>query len=336
MPEGDDPMAWFRKIRHVLLMGVSYKLKLKRPLSPPYQFAIEATNHCNFRCSFCPQSDPEHKNVRETGLLTVENFRLYLARIQETRPGNSNLSICLDGEPLMNKSFPEFIRIANQQGFFPRFSSNGRLLTPAMADELARSGGFLASIDFASEKEIFESLRGRAGDFDIVLENLRYLAGLAAKDPKIKLEIVDIAGFNGADREASLKKMRSLFPPDLPDNVSFWSRNFHNFGGHLKTERPAGQYVLCPYPWSTFSVTWQGDVVACCRDTVGRTILGNAFEQSVAEIWQGEKFRTMRQLLIEKKPEQIAACKNCDMPWTGGEDSERWKLSYILSVLLRR
>lgn len=317
-------------------MGVSYKLQLDRLLCPPYQFAIEATNHCNFRCSFCPQSDPAHRDAREAGLLTVENFRLYLDRIMETRPDNPNFSICLDGEPLMNKHFPEFIRIANERGFRPRFSSNGRLLTPETADELARAGGFVASIDFTADREMFESIRGRAGDFDAVLENLRYLAGLAARDPRIKLEIVDISSFRGADQEASKREMRALFPADLPASVSFWSRNFHNFCGHLGTGWAAGGYVLCPYPWSSFSVTWQGDVVACCRDTLARTVLGNVFEQSIAEIWDGEKYRTMRRLLIEQRPGEIAACKNCDMPWTGGVDSKRWKLSYILSTLLRR
>jgi radical SAM protein with 4Fe4S-binding SPASM domain len=329
-------MGRFRKFRHIVLMGISYKLKLARLLCPPYQFAIEATNHCNFRCSFCPQSDPAHRKIRQTGLLTVENFRLYLDRIKETRPGNTNLSICLDGEPLMNQRFAEFIRIANEQGFDPRFSSNGRLLTPELANELARAGGFLASIDFSPEKEVFENIRGRADDFDIVLANLRYLAELAAKNPKIKLEIVDISSFSGADRGASLQKLRSLFPAHLPANVSFWSRNFHNFGGHIPMDRTPGKYMLCPYPWSTFSATWQGDVVACCRDTSARTILGNVFEQSIPDIWEGEKYRAMRKLLIARKPGEIAACKNCDMPWTGGDDSERWKLSHIISVLLRR
>jgi len=317
-------------------MGASYKLKLLKPLCPPYQYAVEATNYCNFRCSFCPQSDPEHRGRRQSGFLTLEDFQLYLQRIKAEKPGNINLSICLDGEPLMNKQFPEFIRLAHEQGFFPRFSSNGRLITPETADRLAQAGGFLASIDFSPDPAIFETIRGKPGDFKVVLDNLQHLVRLAQSNPRVQLEIVDISGFTGCDPKLSLHKMRDLFPPELPANIAFWNRIFHNFAGHLTHEIKKTKYTLCPYPWSTMSVTWEGDVVACCRDTAARTRLGNVFQKPIREIWLGDKFTAMRRDLVEGRPDKIAACKNCDMPWSGDTAPDRWRLSNIISTLLRR
>lgn len=327
----------FEKIYRLTQLGTSYKFKMLKPLGPPFRFSIEATNRCNFKCDFCPQSSPTHKDMRAVGNLSPANFHLFLEKIKEVRSGNRNISICLDGEPLMNKSFPEFIKISNEEGMSPRFSSNAMLLTPRILDELSRFN-FSAAVDFSSEPEVFDNIRGKNGDFKIVLDNLRYLVSNAIENPAIGIEIVDITHFSGViDKANSLEKMRSLFPSNLPSNIRFRSRQFHNFGGHLQGEVRNSRlhnYKLCPYPWTSFSVTWNGNVVACCRDTEGKTILGDVFGQSIMDIWRDEKYIKMRKSLIEKRVEDVAACAKCDMPYSAS--SERWKAKNILSSLLRK
>ncbi|TYO98352.1 radical SAM protein with 4Fe4S-binding SPASM domain [Geothermobacter ehrlichii] len=327
----------FEKIYRLAQLGVSYKLKTLRPLGPPFQFSIEATNKCNFKCAFCPQSSPTHKDIRPVGNLTAANFYFFLKSIKELKHGNRTVSICLDGEPLMNKAFPDFIEIGNELGMMPRFSSNGKLLTPTVTDRLSKFS-FLAAVDFASEPRIFDEIRGREGDFEIVLENLRYLISKAKDNPSIRLEIVDITHFSGeVDDVGSLAKMRALFPRDLPPNIQFWSRKFHNFGGHLKNGSKGNSpnhYKLCPYPWTSFHVTWDGDVVACGRNTEGKTVLGNIYRQTIMDIWRGEKYINMRRALIEERVEDIECCKECDMPYSAS--SGRWRTKYIFSSLLRR
>ena len=327
----------FEKICRLAQLGASYKLKMLKPMGPPYQFSIEATNKCNFKCSFCPQSSPTHKDMRSVGNLSLDHFQLFIKKIKKVKYGNSNVSICLDGEPLMNKSFSKFIKIANDEGLFPRFSSNGKLLTQSIVNELS-GFNFLVAIDFSSEPEVFDKVRGNAGDYRIVFDNLRYLVDKASHNPHIKIEIVDITHFSEAfDKAKSLKKIRNLFPLNLPSNIKFWSRQFHNFGGYLQNEEIVDRlhnYKLCPYPWTSFNVTWDGNVVACCRDTEGKTILGNVFEQSIMDIWKGEKYNKLRKSLIEKRVKDVVACEKCDMPFSAS--SERWKMKYVLSSLLRR
>jgi len=323
------------KLTHLFLLGISYKFKLSKPLNPPYQFSIEPTNYCNFKCLFCPQSDPDHKKTRKQGYLSVENLKLFLKQIRSVNPGNKNISLTLDGEPSLNAALPEFIRLINAEGMFPRFSSNAKNLTPVLVDKLVASGYFLASIDFTSEAKYFDNVRGRSGDFEIVLENLRYLVEVARKIPNIKLEIVNISHFSGGNPDKTLRDIKSLFPDNLPSNIYFWSRNFHNFCGHLDAHlKMEKKYLLCPYPWTMFTVTWDGYVVACCRDTKARTILGNVFSRTIPEIWYGREYQTFRKKLIEKKVADIAACRDCDLPWSYG--TTRWKTQYILSSLLRR
>ncbi|MDH4028152.1 MAG: radical SAM protein [Nitrospirota bacterium] len=318
---------------HISLLAASYKLKLLRPLNPPFQFSIEPTNVCNFKCVFCPQSGFDHRSNRKRGYLTLENMRSFLSQIREIRPGNRNVSLTLDGEPTLNNDLPEFIRMINAEGLMPRFSSNARMLTPDLIERLAVSGRFLVSVDFADKAASFENIRGREGDFGIVLGNLRHLVEVAGKNRKIQIEIVNISHFSGADPDQSLSDMQTLFPKNLPENIAFRSREFHNFCGHLE-KRPGAAYKLCPYPWTSFNVTWEGDVVPCCRDTQAKTVLGNVLNDSIMDIWHGEKYQSLRNALIKKDTDHIEACKHCDLPWSSG--SKRWGLKYMFSSLIRR
>ena len=323
--------------RFFQLTRMAWSYKLAKPIlkHPPYMFSIEATNICNYKCSFCPQSDPAHAARRTQGQLSTDGLKCFLDRVVESGTSNRNISICLDGEPTINKHLPQFIRMINDYGFFPRFSSNGRLLGKDLADALIAAGPFLASIDFASQAKYFENVRGRKGDFSRILEHLHYLIDQARTNRAIRLEVVDTSVFSGADPEASLIAMTALLTNGqcLPANVKTWSRQFHNFCGHLDPADRGG-YRVCPYPWSQFVVTWDGFAVACCRDTAGRTVLGSISESPIMDIWNAQPYQQFRHSLAQHRPQDVAACRGCDMPYSG--KSTRWRFGYIAQSLRRR
>jgi len=324
-----------RRLLHLARLFWAYRNTRSVHLNyPPYQFTIEPTNVCNLECPFCPQSDPQHAERRKTGILSEEKLEVLLTHIASLHPGNRNINFTLDGEPFINRAFVRFIEMASARGFFPIFASNGTYLDPATADRLIAAGPFRASIDFAGTREVFESIRGRAGDFEIVLRNLRYLMEKSATHAGIHLDVNDISSYTGANAESSLKQMRALFPAELSSRIRFSSRIFHNFCGHLPQPQDRSRYHLCPYPWTQMAITHSGDCVACCRDSVGRSVLGNVFERPLMEIWNGEEYRQLRQNLIDGHPERNAACRDCDLPWSGGQ--RRWRLSYVIRSLLER
>ena len=323
------------KFSQLARMALAYKQAKPILKYPPYMLSIEATNICNYKCSFCPQSDPAHASRRSQGQLNADGMKWFLERVVESGTSNRNISICLDGEPTINKDLPQFIRMINDYGFCPRFSSNARLLDQDLTDALIAAGPFLASIDFASDATYFEEVRGRKGDFRKVLDNLHYLIAKARTNRAIQLEVVDTSVFSGADPEESLRTMTTLLADGraLPANVKTWSRQFHNFCGHLDpTGR--GDYKVCPYPWSQFVVTWDGFVVACCRDTAGRTVLGNVFESPIIQIWNSRPYQRFRRNLAQQRPQDVPACRGCDMPYSS--KSTRWRLGYIAQSLRRR
>lgn len=323
------------KFSHIFRLGWAYKITNATELSyPPYQYTIEATNICNLKCTFCPQSDPEHLKRRPRGKLSEENLKIFLDKRAGVGPGNRNINFTLDGEPLINKDFVRFIEIAASYNLFSIFASNGTLINRETADRLARAGPFRASIDFASDKKIFETIRGKDGHYDKVLENLRYLIESARENNNVHLDINDITHFSGVDSNDSLKQMRTLFPDNISPHIRFNSRHFHNFCGHLDMKNRDENYRLCPYPWTQMAITYSGDCVPCCRDTAARSILGNVFNEDIMTIWNGEKYRQFRQNLIGRHPDKNDACRNCDLPYSGGQP--RWRPGYLYRSLIKR
>jgi len=323
------------KPSHLMRLGWAYKISKATVLRyPPYQYTIEPTNICNLKCAFCPQSDSDHFTIRPRGFLTRGNFALFLDRVREVKPGNRNINLTLDGEPFLNRDFIPFVALAVQAGFFPIFASNGTLIDHDAADRLIAAGPFRASIDFASDKDVYETIRGRQGDFDIVRENLIYLMERSRTSRGIHLDVHDITSYAGGGSAASLAKMRRLFPDRLPGRMRFHTRQFHNFCGHLTTAHDDSHYRLCPYPWIQMAVTYNGDCVPCCRDTAGRSVLGDIFETPVMTVWNGGPYRQFRQNLLDRRPDLNAACRECDLPFSA--DSSRWRPGYMLGSLLGR
>jgi radical SAM protein with 4Fe4S-binding SPASM domain len=322
------------KIVHITRLAWAYKFRKTDLSYPPYQFTIEPTNICNLRCNFCPQSDPAHRSRRPTGKLSLKDFEQFLHKRKTVSPGNRNLNFTLDGEPFLNRDFIKMVELAVRDGLFPIFASNGTRLNEEIIDRLAGIGPFGISIDFSPDADIFESIRGKDGDYHKVLDNLVYITEKAGGNPNIHLVINDISGFsaNGGPETSGL--LRGLLPEPLPPRVRLKKRNFHNFCGHLEFKKENDFYRLCPYPWTQMAVTWDGKCVPCCRDTAGRSVLGNVFRRDIMAIWNGEPYRQFRRNLVEGRPDLNAACRNCELPYRRGD--ERWKAANIYRSLVRK
>jgi MoaA/NifB/PqqE/SkfB family radical SAM enzyme len=60
---------------------------------------------------------------------------------------------------------------------------------------------------------------------------------------------------------------------------------------------------ICYNPWTHFEVNNpNGDVTMCCDVP---TVLGNVNEQSIEEIWNGEKYQKLRRMMFEQGAEKM-------------------------------
>jgi radical SAM protein with 4Fe4S-binding SPASM domain len=77
-------------------------------------------------------------------------------------------------------------------------------------------------------------------------------------------------------------------------------------------------WQACTRPWRLMYVQANGDVSPCCfapfTGKNGEPVLGNVFEQSVENIWHGEKYRKFRQAFLSGQPPQC--CEGCGARWS--------------------
>ncbi len=89
-----------------------------------------------------------------------------------------------------------------------------------------------------------------------------------------------------------------------------------SLAGGTATNRP---WSACERPWTLSYVTANGNVLPCCispwvtRDYPG-LVLGNAFEQPLAAIWNGERYQRFRTAFESDTPPE--ACRGCGVCWS--------------------
>ncbi|WP_225769755.1 radical SAM/SPASM domain-containing protein [Inquilinus sp. Marseille-Q2685] len=321
--------------------GLSWKIRGDTVLGyAPEEISLELTNSCNFKCAFCPQSDPKHFDHVARTMLDPDAAELMLTRLREGGVKTDVMHWTLDGEPFLNRNFDDICALAVKLGWRHFiFATNGFYCTPARLSTLPRQNGarYVLHVDFCSDEALFEKHRGQAGSWERIRRNILGVANDRAL-AHISVQLTDISSFAIDDAdvlERRFSDLKRIFSGCR--GITFKTRTFHNACGHvpeLAARKKAANrtYNLCPYPWMSLYVASNGDVVACCRDLRHKTVLGNLITDSLPSIWNGPRYQQMRAVLLARKPESIDACKNCDLPY----DANKFALGHMIHIALNR
>ena len=66
----------------------------------------------------------------------------------------------------------------------------------------------------------------------------------------------------------------------------------------------------CSIPFWRGWITWTGDMILCCADWHRSTVLGNIYESSMKEIWNGPRYQTYRRRMMCGDVEGLL-CQDC-------------------------
>ena len=108
--------------------------------------------------------------------------------------------------------------------------------------------------------------------------------------------------------EDQLGELRTL-------GVAFEIRGYHNFAGGKKewsTFNMTDKRWPCFHPWFTLGIAVDGSTTICCADALLGLTVGNAFEQSIEEIWQSDAVESIRQEHLSSNFERWKTCALCD------------------------
>jgi radical SAM protein with 4Fe4S-binding SPASM domain len=250
--------------------------------------------------------------TRPVGFMTLELFRKVMAEVAGFSPATRTREIELFhfGESLLHPALPEMVACAAGHGLRPVLSVNPPQLDAGLSAALlrARPARIICSLD-ADDAATYRRMRGPAADFARALAGIEALLEqrrrLDAAVPVV-VRMIETRGNRGQAaaftrrwRAAGAQvELRPFFPWNDPGLAPLgeWEK------------LPPG--MPCPFPWRYLAVQWNGDVVPCCRDCNGETVLGNVAGQSLLEIWNGPAYAAFRrQMLAADYPNTI--CGPC-------------------------
>ncbi len=102
----------------------------------------------------------------------------------------------------------------------------------------------------------------------------------------------------------------------LPGVDILW-KELHTWGNIIQGEAVKQKVDgYCPAPNEQFVILWDGTVTVCCTDYEGTLNMGNVHEQSIEEIWTGEKWCRLRTTMWEDVLESktCRVCKGVEEP----------------------
>ncbi|RME55678.1 MAG: radical SAM protein [Deltaproteobacteria bacterium] len=138
--------------------------------SKPILIYAEAVADCNMACTMCGRQFHEIRPEDE-GYMRLEIFRKAAELI---RPGTT-LSLFGRGETLMHPDYPEMLRIAKEKGAVVGFNSNGKSLTPQLAEKMVVYGQDSLVISCSAGRPGTYNRIHYGGDFDQLVESVRVL-----------------------------------------------------------------------------------------------------------------------------------------------------------------
>jgi len=282
---------------------------------------IELTNRCPLRCVMCPRTN---NMTRAQGLMEFGLFQKVVdeyVRVNPKTAATEEIYLHHFGESLVHPEFEKYMKYAVSKGLYACLSVNPILLTPDVAERLleSRPAKLYVVLD-GHDDASFESIRGLKNAYEKSKENLlRFLKMKTERGikTKIMLSMIDFE----LNKE-SIARLREYWTA-VPGVDEFLAKPFITWNGDAADVNKFGPpkrsnaelakesgYASCNKPWTEISVTWDGDVIACCFDYDKKVPLGSVKDQTLTEIWNGPKMQALRREFIENKVTN-PLCRDC-------------------------
>jgi radical SAM protein with 4Fe4S-binding SPASM domain len=266
----------------------------------PLTVTLELVNRCNLDCVMCYTINHAEKKA------TFDMPRLRGILGECEREGLPALVIGLGSEPLLYKGIRDVLKTSIDSKIMDIFlGTNGVLLNESLSEYLVQNQIARVEISLdAATPETYLKVR-RKNELPRIERNIEMLLEIKKKNnsalPVIRLCFC-VMDINSHEQETFLKKWE-----ERVDYVDF--QKLYDFGSVdelRETGTVAGVEKIevadtyCAYPFNSLHVWSNGNVTPCCTFFAKneRLVVGNVAEQSLKEIWEGDKIKEIRRQLV--------------------------------------
>ena len=272
----------------------------------PKSILIETCSLCQGQCIFCPYKDI--RRGQETEYLGEDIVAKVLSEIRNYNV--KRISLFSNNEPLMDLRIYEFVKMTSTM--LPNveitLSTNGILLSEQVVNKLYENGltTFYISIPTLNSDD-YKQIMGI--ELDRVLNQIRKFYN-TEQASMLRIAAPKARSFDEfAFREEFRKNGIKVCPWDI-EYVDSWQLDKEKLDKYFDSNSVS---ELCDRPMDQAVISANGNMTICCRDWRESVVLGNVKDNSIYEIWHGQKYRNIQELIGNCAYEDIAVCKDCTM-----------------------
>lgn len=274
----------------------------------PLLVDLELSSICNLKCPMCPTISEEYKSKVDVGFL---DFDLLKKIVDEIAGKVFAVRLSLVGESTLHKKFIDSIQYVKDKGIKEvSFLTNGSKLDLDYFKKIVDAGADWITISIDGIDEEYEKIR----------------SPLKFRDTLAKLQAIK----KYKDLNELIKpvvKVQAVWP-SIRHNPTIYYNTIAPFVD-LIAYNPLIDYLhkdsdsdivyednfFCPQLYQRLVVCSNGLVKLCSNDEWRQEIIGNAYEQTVHEIWHSKQLNEIRK--IHNQPDgfkTMHVCRACYYP----------------------
>jgi len=296
----------------------------------PSILGLETGNICNLRCPLCPTGS--NQEGLQKGFMKLSLFKIAVNQLIDSLVA---INLFSWGEPLLNKdliAMIEYIKII-KPSIKITTSTNLNFTDKNIIALLVKSGidEIIVSCDGVSAQTYSQYRVG--GDFNLVIENLKFLAQKNKEFKRSTLIVWNFLVFKHNEHEIEqarrmaesfglnfragfirtsmkdeiLKDHRQSIEKDLD-----WIPNNPQYSAYDKEKKITKKIIkTCRKPWQEISINWDGKVFPCCAIYGDIYSLGNINEHNIKIIWNSQIYQQARKEIMGKCKTKDTICGIC-------------------------
>jgi len=278
----------------------------------PLLVDLELASVCNLKCPMCYTISPEFRKKVNAKLMDMELYRQIIDEIAGHVPA---IRLSLRGESFLHKNIVECIRYAKEKGIGEVSSlTNGAKLTGQFLKDCIDAGIDWITISIDGVGATYEKIR-KPIKFDEILDHVQEIHAYK-KENGLHRPVIKIQGIWPAIKE-NPQLYYDTFAP-YTDLVAF------NPLIDYRTRDEDVVYVnefSCPQQYQRLVIGADGLVMKCSNDEENEEVIGDVNQETVHEVWHGEKMQQVRNLLKDPQGfKQSKVCRQCYLPRKTLED----------------
>ncbi len=282
------------------------ELKISDEYPPCIQ--IEPASVCNYRCIMCYQVDKSFSN-KSSGHMGYMSLDAYKNIIDQIEGNVDAVTLASRGEPLLNKDISKMIEYSSGKFLGFKINTNASLLTEKMSHTILdnlENGTIVFSVD-AAEKELYEKIRVN-GSFEKVLKNIARFKEIKERYYSQSRIITRVSGVMLNEKQ-KIDQMENTWLQFVDQtgftNYTPWHSSYSN---EINTTTSP-----CTELWRRMFIWHDGIVNPCDYDYKSTLSVGNINSSTVSELWNSEKYISLRNTHKKNGRALLNPCNRCPM-----------------------